>query len=103
MELTAVQFGMEVDRGGGMKLSRSEITSRYRILEGRILDAGPFHAQMLYVPYFWEAYLAGNAHDVSEDHVVLFGVHSEDLREFPELQNRSVVRLKQDGHRVVEA
>lgn len=89
--------------GLGVKMSRSDIVRRYQILDGRILDAGQFHAQMLYVPYFWEAYLAGNAHDVSEDHVVLFGVHSEDLREFPELTNRSVVRLKQDGQRVVEA
>lgn len=93
---------MECDREG-VRMSRSDITSRYTILEGRIQDEGPFHAQMLYVPYFWEAYLAGNAHDVSEDHVVLFGVHSEDIREFPELANRSVVRLKQDMNRVVEA
>jgi hypothetical protein len=94
---------MERDFGGRMPLSRSDITSRYQIREGRIQDVGPFHAQMLYVPYFWEAYLRGEAHDVSEDAIVLFGVHSEDLREFPELANRSVVRLKQEGPRVVEA
>ena len=84
-------------------MSRSDILSRYQIREGRIQNDGKFHAQMLYVPYFWEAYLRGDAHDVSCDHVVLFGVHSEDLREFPELENRSVVRLRQDGERVVEA
>lgn len=84
-------------------MSRSDITGRYTIREGRIQDEGPFKDQMLYVPYFWEAYLRGDAHDVSQDHMVLFGVHSEDLREFPELTNRSVVRLKQDGQRVVEA
>lgn len=94
---------MECDRGGRDKLSRSDITGRYKVEVGRIQDDGPFQGQMLYVPYFWEAYLRGDAHDVSYDGVVLFGIHAEDLREFPELLNRSVVRLKQDMNRVVEA
>lgn len=84
-------------------MSRSDIVHRYRVEEGRIQDEGPFQGQMLYVPYFWEAYLRGDAHDVSNDHVVLFGIHAEDLYEFPELLNRSVVRLRQDGKKVVEA
>ncbi len=79
-------------------MSRYDIEHRFRIERGLIQDEGCFQGQMLYVPYFWEAYLAGNAHDVSWDGVVLFGIHSEDLRQFPELENRSVVRLReQDG------
>jgi hypothetical protein len=94
---------MERGRGEGARISRIDIVTRYKIRDGRIQNEGLFYAQMLYVPYFWEAYLAGNAHDVSEDGVVLFGITSEDLSEFPELKNRSVVRLRQDGGRVVEA
>lgn len=85
-------------------MSRFELMRRYAVKDGVIQDDGPFNGQMLYVPYFWEAYLAGNAQEVSEDHIVLFGLHSEDFREFPELHNRSVVRLRQlsDG-KIVEA
>jgi hypothetical protein len=84
-------------------MTRSDILRQFKTEAGRIVG-GWYDGQQLYVPYFWGAYLNGNAHDVSDDHVVLFAIHSEDRREFPELENRSVVRLKQlaDG-RVVEA
>lgn len=77
-----------------MEISRCDILARYTVRDGTILD-GVFQGAKIYVPYFWEAYLSGNAHDVSDDHVVLFAIHSEDLREFPELKNRSVIKLRQ--------
>lgn len=83
-------------------MTRFELHHRFFIKDSVIQDAGPFEGQKIYVPYFWEAYLTGDAHEVSEDQVVLFGIHSEDLREFPELQNRSVVRLREQGGKVVE-
>lgn len=83
-------------------MSRSDIERRYTIREGVVCDVGPFYGQKAYVPYFWEAYLAGNAHEVGHDGVVLFGVHSEDLEQFPELRNRSVVRLREKDRRIVE-
>lgn len=83
-------------------MSRSEILGRYRVVDGRIQDPGPFQGQAIHVPYFWEAYIAGNAHDVSRDGVALFAITDEDLREFPELENRSVVRLREVGGKVTE-
>jgi hypothetical protein len=83
-------------------MSRSDIEQRYAVRDGVITNPGPFYAQKAYVPYFWEAYLAGNAHEVGQDGVVLFGIHSEDLREFPELKGRSVIRLRERDRRVVE-
>lgn len=85
-------------------MSRAEYVRAYQALDGRIPGPGPFQGQKVYVPYFWEAYLRGDAHDVSSDDLVLFVITNEDLREFPELENRSVIRLRQskDG-RIEEA
>jgi hypothetical protein len=83
-------------------MTRSQILRDFKTQGGKIVG-GWYDGQALYVPYFWGAYLNGDAHDMNDD-LVLFSIHSEDLREFPELENRSVVRLRQlpDG-RIEEA
>jgi hypothetical protein len=57
---------------------------------------------MLYVPYFWDAYLNGCA-DRDDGTVLGFDVTREDKAIFPELKRRRTVRLIQrDDGFVVE-
>lgn len=84
-------------------MTRHDVLRTYDVKEGVIHSPGRFEGQALYVPYFWNAYLCGNAHEVGAD-LIQFTVLSSDRTQFPELGSRVVVQLRQrsDG-RVVEA
>jgi hypothetical protein len=42
-------------------MTRVDIEMDYKVVNGRIRNPGKFEGEMLYVPYFWEAYLNGCA------------------------------------------
>ena len=75
-------------------MNRKDIEADYTIVGGRIQNPGKFEMEMLYVPYFWEAYLNGCA-DRDNGTVLGFDVTAEDKIEFPELKRRRTVRLMQ--------
>lgn len=60
---------------------------------GRILDPGKFEGEMIYVPYFWEAYLNGFA-DRDDGRIIGFNITPKDRELFPELSKRTV-RLRE--------
>ena len=80
-------------------MKRKEIEQRYSIdANGIIRSPGKFEGEMLYVPYFWDAFLNGFA-DRDNGNVLGFDVTSEDKVEFPELIARRTVKLyeRSDG------
>lgn len=79
-------------------MTRAEIEATYKIVNGRIASPGKFEGEMIYVPFFWEAFLNGRA-DRDDGTVLGFDVTAEDKAEFPELKGRRSVRLveRDDG------
>jgi len=75
-------------------MTRQEIESQYTVVNGRIHSPGQFEGKMVYVPYFWDAFLNGFA-DRDNGTVLGFDVSPEDKKEFPELKGRRTVKLYQ--------
>ena len=59
--------------------------------KNRITNPGKFEMEQRYVPYFWDAFLNGDGED--DDGVLIFDVQPEDIEQFPELKDRSQVKL----------
>jgi hypothetical protein len=83
-------------------MTRFDVLDRYRVEEGTIRTAGQFCGQALYVPYFWDRYIAGYASEVGED-IIQFAVQDDDRIQFPELGDRQMIRLRSVGNMVEEA
>lgn len=80
-------------------MTRNEIIADYNVDErGVIRRPGKFEGEMLYVPYFWVAYLNGMA-DRDDGRTLGFDVTPEDKLMFPELRGRRTVKLRvrEDG------
>jgi hypothetical protein len=76
-------------------MTREQITSEFTVdNNGIICNPGQFEGEMLYVPYFWDAYLNGMA-DGDEDGILEFDVNDDDRALFPELKDKSQVLLYQ--------
>jgi hypothetical protein len=76
-------------------MTRQDILSQYQVSpNGVILSPGKFESEMLYVPYFWEAYMNGMADD-DDGSILTFIVNQDDLNEFPELANVKKVQLEE--------
>ncbi len=76
-------------------MTREEITNEYNVNEhGIIQNPGQFEGEMLYAPYFWDAYLNGMA-DNDDGEVLTFEVNDEDRNSFPELADVKEVDLIQ--------
>ena len=76
-------------------MTRRDIETSYKIdSNGVIRDPGQFEGEMLYVPYYWDAYLNGCA-DRDDGDVLGFDVTPEDKAQFPELKRRRTVKLCQ--------
>lgn len=75
-------------------MTRQEIESQYRIVNGFIRNPGKFEGERIYVPYFWDAFLNGMA-DRDNGKVIGFDVTAEDKAMFPELKRRHTVKLYQ--------
>ena len=74
-------------------MTRQEIVSEYKVdAGGRIQSPGKFEGEMLYAPYFWDAYLNGWA-DSDDGEVLTFDVTDDDRREFPELAEIKAIDL----------
>jgi hypothetical protein len=77
-------------------MTRQEIETSYQInKQGIITSPGKFEGEMLYVPYFWDAYLNGLVDD-DDGGVLTFLVDGEDRAMFPELGNATKVHLESD-------
>ena len=76
-------------------MTRQEIEAKYKIdNNGAIRTLGQFEGEMLYVPYFWDAFLNGCA-DRDDGKILGFDVSAEDKAQFPELKKRRTVKLYQ--------
>lgn len=76
-------------------MTRQDITREYNVdANGIIRTPGMFEAEMLYVPYYWDAYMNGCA-DRDDGTVIGFDVTVEDKAQFPELRTRRTVKLYQ--------
>jgi hypothetical protein len=77
-------------------MTRAQILADYRVSEsGRIESPGKFEGEMLYVPFFWDAFLNGMA-DRDGGTVIGFDITPEDRQMFPELGKRKrTVRIYQ--------
>ena len=83
-------------------MTRAQIEHDYDTRDGRITSPGKFEGEMLYVPYFWDAFMNGLA-DRDDGEILGFDVMLEDRQQFPELKGRRTVRLHQrDDGFVVE-
>ena len=61
---------------------------------GIIRSPGMFEGEQSYVPYFWDAFLNGNA-DRDDGRILGFDVTAEDKALFPRLRRRRTVKLYQ--------
>src|SRR5437867_3609099 len=60
-----------INEEGNVMTARGDIYKRFAIGPGgQIKDPGKFHGEMLYVPYYWELYLDGFAHNKQDDGTV---------------------------------
>ena len=76
-------------------MDRQTILNEYRINErGTICNPGQFEGEMLYVPYFWDAFLNGMA-DRDNGNVIGFNLTKDDKAIFPELKGKRTVRIRQ--------
>ena len=75
-------------------MNRKDIEANYRIEHGIIKTPGQFEGEMLYVPYFWDAYLNGMA-DRDDGKTLGFDLTKEDKDMFPELKGRRTIKLYQ--------
>jgi len=74
-------------------MTRQDIINDYKVSEqGTIQSPGKFEGEMLYVPYFWDAYLNGMA-DSDDGEVLTFEVNDEDRAQFPELADVKQIDL----------
>jgi hypothetical protein len=79
-------------------MTRQDILNEYKVNEqGIIQSPGKFEGEMLYVPYFWDAYLNGMADD-DDGNVLTFIVDSGDKNEFPELANITKIHLEESDN-----
>jgi len=81
----------EVER---YKKEREEIERQYRVQDGRIRSPGKFEGEMVYVPFYWGAFLDGGA-DEDDGEVLTFRVTPEERAAFPELEDSKTVRLRE--------
>lgn len=68
---------------------------RHRIIR----EPGQFQDQPLYTPYFWNAYLDGTYDDEhwdNDEHVIVFNVTEDDVRDYPELAGATQVFIRED-------
>lgn len=76
-------------------MNRDELLRLFAIDENDIITTdGPFKGQPLYIAYYWFYYVTGYTEDKTDD-IVTFFVRGEDRAQFPQLMERSTVRLKQ--------
>mgnify|MGYP001596939695 CR=1 FL=1 len=76
-------------------MTRQAILDQYKVDEqGIIHTLRKFEGEMLYVPYFWEAFLDGAA-DRDDGDVIGFDLTKEDKAMFPKLKGRRTVRIYQ--------
>lgn len=76
-------------------MNRETILKEYTVdKHGIIKSPGKFEGEMLYVPYFWDAFLNGFA-DRDNGKIIGFDVTKEDKEEFPELKKHRTVRLQE--------
>lgn len=75
-------------------MATTTIRSEYKTDDyGRITSPGKFEGQMIYVPYFWNAYLDGCA-DSDDGRVLGFRIDKNDRELFPEIPARKrTIRL----------
>lgn len=84
-------------------MTRAEILKMYDVDEhGVIRSPGKFEGEMLYVPYFWQAYLNGGA-DNDDGEYLRFDVNEHDLALYPELEGLVMVVLRENGNGFVSA
>jgi hypothetical protein len=77
-------------------MTRQDILDQYKVDDrGIIRSPGKFEGEMLYVPYFWDAFLNGCA-DRDDGKVLGFDVTADDKKEFPELKRRRTVKIVED-------
>jgi hypothetical protein len=77
-------------------MTRQDILKEFTVNErGVIQDLGKFENEMLYVPYFWDAYMNGFS-DSDDGRILTFKVTPEDRAQFPEISKKKrVVKLLQ--------
>lgn len=83
--------------------TRNQILKMYDVdTNGVIQSPGKFEGEMLYVPYFWLAYLDGGADD-DDGEYLRFDVNADDVALFPELEGIGLVALSEDSQGFVHA
>ncbi|MDP3768461.1 MAG: hypothetical protein Q8S13_10640, partial [Dehalococcoidia bacterium] len=70
------------------------IEAHYQVANGRIRSPGKFEDEMVYVAFYWGAFLDGGADDERGD-VLMFDVSDDERVAFPELGTKRRVRLRE--------
>lgn len=69
-------------------MNRADILKQFNVdARGLIRNPGKFEGEMLYVPYFYDAFLDGLP-DYEKGNSVGFHITAEDRAEFPEIPKR---------------
>jgi hypothetical protein len=82
-------------------MKREEILRQYKVHKSGVIESpGKFEGEMLYVPYFWEDCLAGEADDDIWEpggfQVSVVRIIQEDRDAFPELGKVHTIHLWED-------
>jgi hypothetical protein len=78
-------------------MTRKQIESEYKVINGVIRSLGKFEAEPVYAPYFYDVLLNGGGEAQDEDGVVRFEITPEDITMFPELSGYSFALLDEDS------
>lgn len=74
-------------------MTRQDIMTEYNVdANGIIHSPGKFEGEMVYAPYFWDAFLNGMA-DEDNGKVLTFNITDEDREQFPELADVRAIDL----------
>ena len=79
---------------------RDVLTERYDVDDdGMILDYGRYEGEKIYVPYFWRLI---EERGIPHGDGYRFETNRDERKIFPELGNRMVIFLREDGDKVTE-
>ena len=82
-------------------MTRAELEGTYKVQGNRIVSPGKFESENIWAPYFWDVAMEGGVEMEFDDGrgvVIVVGINSGDVEQFPELDGFGIVELFEDDN-----